>query len=326
MNRWIIAMVWAAVVPIAFPDQLIRNNGEVVEGRFAGFAKHQWVFTTDDGNEVKEFSSNIKRIIVNPAPTVSVELVNERLDSVLFKGYDKFAMSFQGASGNVNSPATLLKSMTVIGGEAEEMPVPESAPKAAPEPVPKAATEPAPKVAPERAPTPAPEPAPKAVSESAPVPYWDPPATPVEQIVKTVPGAKAMMPKPASGTREWKQTGKWRELQVSGAHVISESGEDVDIESQLKKDVVNVVHFHYAAAHSSVRQGNYLEVLARKSNGRVVIHRIVVPGWNAPVCVAKGVKSLPQFWFYNREGELSSKLTDRFTENDIDTALKKALR
>jgi hypothetical protein len=40
----------------------------------------------------------------------------------------------------------------------------------------------------------------------------------------------------------------------------------------------------------------------------------------------RGIKSLPQFWFYSRSGRLLKKLTDRFTEADIDEAFKEAQR
>jgi hypothetical protein len=133
-----------------------------------------------------------------------------------------------------------------------------------------------------------------------------------------------MTPSPAGG-RDWKRSGKWREVTSTAVQTISH-GENVDIEQSLKKDVVNVVHFHLSSIHSSVRQGNYVETLAGKSRGRVVLRRLDIPDWKAPVCASLELTSLPQFWFYSRSGRLVKKLTERFTEADIEAALKESLR
>jgi hypothetical protein len=128
-----------------------------------------------------------------------------------------------------------------------------------------------------------------------------------------------------AGGRDWKRSGTWREVDGPGAVTISH-GEEVDIDKALQKGVVNVVHFHLGTIHSSIRQGNYVETLAAKSKGRVVVRRIKLPGWEAQICAAKGLNSLPQFWFYSRSGQLVRKLTERFTEADLETALKESLR
>lgn len=282
MRRWILTILWIGLASRGMADQFTRANGEVVDGVFSGFSKGQWIFQTPDGKEVREFSISLKRVLLDPAPTVSVELVNKRHDPVVLKGYEKFVLTLQGDSGEIGVPATLLKTITVV-----------SRPEAV-------------------------------AAEPEPEPVVEPPATPVQQIAKTVPSFNGVRA-PDTNPRQWRQEGKWREMQTPGLRVISQ-GEDVDIEGQLRKGVVNVVHFHYAPAHSSVRQGNYVEVLSRKSGGRVVVQRVVVPDFNAPICAAKDLKALPQFWFYSRSGALSSKLTDRFTESDIEAALKKALQ
>lgn len=116
-----------------------------------------------------------------------------------------------------------------------------------------------------------------------------------------------------------------RTVESPGVYVISR-GEDVDIESSLVRGRVNVVFFHFPKAHSSVRQGNYVELLARQSGGRVVVQKLIIPDWEAPVCKAKQLTSLPQFWFYSASGRPVTNLTARFTEADIDEALKEARR
>jgi hypothetical protein len=116
-----------------------------------------------------------------------------------------------------------------------------------------------------------------------------------------------------------------RTVENPGVFVISQ-GESVGIEKSLMSGRVNVVFFHFPEAHSSVRQGNYVELLARQSQGRVVVLKLIIPDWKAPVCVERDVKSLPQFWFYSPSGRLVRKLTERFTESDIDQAFKEARR
>ncbi len=280
MKQSIAAVILIGMVQALFADQLIRTNGDSVEGTFEGFEKHQLVFRKTDGSEVREYASNVKSITVNPCPTVLVELINRRLDSVVFKGYDKYMVFLSDDAGETRAPATMLKAITILGRQEPEVRSPET---------------------------------------------MVPEASVVQKQGVRETGPVTAGPPPPPAAREWKQGGKWREMESSGVAVISR-GEDVDIESRLKAGAVNVIHFHYAAAHSSVRQGNYIEMLARKSNGRVSMSRIVVPNWDAEICKAKDVKALPQFWFYSRSGRLTKKLTDRFTESDIDAAMKQALQ
>ena len=134
---------------------------------------------------------------------------------------------------------------------------------------------------------------------------------------------------PATGAgpkeREWKRTGKWREMEEDRSNVISD-GEEVDIKAELVKGMVNVVHFHYKKAVSSVRDGNYLQGLAARRKNHLVVRKVIVEDFNAPICRKLGLKTLPQFWFYSADGELVKKLTDRFTESDIDAAIREAAR
>lgn len=139
------------------------------------------------------------------------------------------------------------------------------------------------------------------------------------------PGPGPEPPASGAGVREWKREGNWREVESGNSRVISK-GEVVDIENHLKKGCINVVHFHYPKSLTSVREGNYMEALASKASSRIVILKVLAMDFNAPICEALGVKSLPQFWFYDARGRLVKKLTDRFTEGDIDEALKLARR
>lgn len=130
---------------------------------------------------------------------------------------------------------------------------------------------------------------------------------------------------PRDGVREWKRDGKWREVESKNSKLIS-SGAEVEIEDSLKPGYINIVHFHYPKSLTSVREGNYVEALAAKPSARLVVLKILAGGFDAPVCVQHEIKSMPQFWFYDTHGRLVKKLTDRFTEGDIDEAIKMARR
>jgi hypothetical protein len=125
--------------------------------------------------------------------------------------------------------------------------------------------------------------------------------------------------------REWQRSGKWREIEARNTRIISK-GEEVDIERRVRKGFINIVHFHNPKLLPSIREGNYVEALAANSSKRIVILKIVVEDFNAPVCVAQDITSLPQFWFYDERGNLVHKLTKRFTEGDIDRAVTQARR
>lgn len=118
---------------------------------------------------------------------------------------------------------------------------------------------------------------------------------------------------------------RWNTKQASSAKVIS-NGEVVDIEGALTPGAVNIVHFHLDESLTSVREGNYVEAISRKPSARLTVLRVVIPDWNAPICKELDLKSLPQFWFYSTSGKLTRKLTQRFTESDIDAAVAEARR
>jgi len=128
-------------------------------------------------------------------------------------------------------------------------------------------------------------------------------------------------PKP----RSWQRADKWREVEEDRSTVISR-GEEVNIDAALKRGFVNVVQFHHPRSLASVREGNYIQALASKRSNRVVLLRVVVQDFKAPILVAQNIQGLPQFWVYSAQGKLIKKLTDRFTEGDIDAAIKEAHR
>lgn len=125
--------------------------------------------------------------------------------------------------------------------------------------------------------------------------------------------------------RNWQRADKWREIDEDRFMVISR-GEEIDIDAALKKGFVNVVQFHHPRSLTSVREGNYIQALASKKANRVVLLRVVVQDFKAPILSAQDIQGLPQFWVYSAQGKLVKKLTDRFTEGDIDMAIKEAHR
>lgn len=104
------------------------------------------------------------------------------------------------------------------------------------------------------------------------------------------------------------------------------NGEEVDIEAALEKGKVSIVQFHQPGSISSERQGNSVSTMARDSKGRLSFKRVVCAKPAAPAMKQHGVTSLPQFWFYDGKGQLVTKLADRFTDQDIAEAVKKAQR
>jgi hypothetical protein len=105
-------------------------------------------------------------------------------------------------------------------------------------------------------------------------------------------------------------------------------GNDVELSTVIQKGVVNVLHIHGEGLMQSERVIEYLNSLPKKSEnkGKVVILRADLRDMDNAFCEKKEIKSLPQFWFYNKRGELTDRLVERFTPADIDAALKKAKR
>jgi hypothetical protein len=101
-------------------------------------------------------------------------------------------------------------------------------------------------------------------------------------------------------------------------------GEAVDLSKVPEDGKITILHFHQPGLVSSERQGNYVETLEKSSKGKIVLKRVVVPDGSAPVAKQLNMTSFPQFWFYGKNGQVAAKLTDRFTEQDINDAVKKA--
>jgi len=117
-----------------------------------------------------------------------------------------------------------------------------------------------------------------------------------------------------------------RAVAAGGAETLPGSNGELDIGALVEPGLVTVVHFHMASVVSSVRQGNYIAALAGDSKGKAKVVKIELTSFDAAMARKYGIASAPQFWFYSRAGKLVKKLTERFTEEDIDQALKEAMR
>lgn len=100
----------------------------------------------------------------------------------------------------------------------------------------------------------------------------------------------------------------------------------VDLPALVKPGVVTIIYIHHPEMAGNQRQGNYVETLETRHPGKVAVVKVEIGAWDSPTAVKYGIASAPQFWFHNRRGVLTRKLVDRFTEADIDNALKAALR
>jgi len=99
---------------------------------------------------------------------------------------------------------------------------------------------------------------------------------------------------------------------------------NLDIASLIESGKVTIVHFHMPSIMSSLRQGSYAGSLERNSRGKIKVVTITLDSFTNPVAQKYAITSAPQFWFYNPQGELSTKLVDRFTEADMDNAARAA--
>lgn len=99
-----------------------------------------------------------------------------------------------------------------------------------------------------------------------------------------------------------------------------------DLAALARTGTVTIVYIRNPDAAGNLRQGNYVETLESRYPGKVKVLKVDVGAWDSPAAVRNGITSAPQFWFYNRRGAEVRRLVDRFTDADIDAALKEAMR
>jgi hypothetical protein len=105
-----------------------------------------------------------------------------------------------------------------------------------------------------------------------------------------------------------------------------DAGTGSEPEDWVEKGKITIIHFHMDEVMASVRQGGYVASIADKNKGKIRLVKVTVPGWDSEIAKKHGITSVPQFWFYNRRGQESSRLVDRFTGEDIDNAVRAAAR
>ena len=115
-----------------------------------------------------------------------------------------------------------------------------------------------------------------------------------------------------------------RTVHTGPGQAVAGDDAEFDLAGLIKPGPVTVVHFHMATVVSSVRQGNYLAHRAANSKGKIEMVKVELKDWNEPVALKYAITSAPQFWIYDRQGKLRTKLVHRFTAQDIDSALKSA--
>ena len=107
---------------------------------------------------------------------------------------------------------------------------------------------------------------------------------------------------------------------------VKNGGPQVSVKEMLEEGKATIIHFHCDDGPASQRQGNLCERLCKESKGKAVYKRINVNDLNDPIAKKYKLQSLPQFWFFNPKKAVFVKLVDRFAEEDIEKALKGAIR
>lgn len=85
-----------------------------------------------------------------------------------------------------------------------------------------------------------------------------------------------------------------------------------------------VLHFVSPQVAANSRQGNLAHRLCADSTRFAQYVPVLIESLESPIARKNALQSLPQFWFYTAQGTLSSKLSGRFTDEDIETAFRKA--
>ncbi|MDD3695593.1 MAG: hypothetical protein PHG44_06445 [Lentisphaeria bacterium] len=87
-----------------------------------------------------------------------------------------------------------------------------------------------------------------------------------------------------------------------------------------------VVYFGDVQLQVNARQANLCQRLCEESKKPAAYVPLLLASTQEALAKELGLKTLPQFWFYKADGTISSKLSGRFTEADIENAFKKAAK
>ncbi len=114
--------------------------------------------------------------------------------------------------------------------------------------------------------------------------------------------------------------------QFTAAGRLISHGEEIDIQSQLKPGLLNVVLF-YAPRHDyCTKMQAYISRLQNMNAGQVEYLKIEISNPNAPARLQYNLRTLPEIWIYNRRGEQVERLQGEMMPRDIDAAFVRAQR
>jgi len=99
---------------------------------------------------------------------------------------------------------------------------------------------------------------------------------------------------------------------------------NMNIEEQIKPGSITVVHFFCPELRPLQQPDNYIVRLSEEK--KIELVQVNIGAWDSPAAQKHGIKSLPQFWFYDKAGKSFTNLVDRFTLTDIDNTIKAAKR
>lgn len=99
-----------------------------------------------------------------------------------------------------------------------------------------------------------------------------------------------------------------------------------EIETLLIAGQAAIVHFCTAEIEANSRQAALARTLCERSHGQALYIEFLVDGIESVTARKYALRSLPQFWFYDSRGKLRQQLSDRFTEADMENALRQAMQ
>lgn len=116
-----------------------------------------------------------------------------------------------------------------------------------------------------------------------------------------------------------------RAMQLAGTGKDPEAaGESFDIESSVKPGAITIVHFYAPALRPLQQPDNY--VVRLRDEKKIELVQVDIKAWDSPVARQYDIKTVPQFWVYDKQAKLFTNLVERFTGVDIDNAIKAAKR
>ncbi len=115
-----------------------------------------------------------------------------------------------------------------------------------------------------------------------------------------------------------------QEIQEQKAAATENTGRKA--KTMLVPGKATVIYFKATDSDPTSRQGSLLKKLCADQPRKAICVEVPLNSLQHQTAIINDLKSLPQFWFYSADGRLAGKLIDRFTENDIEKMLRKAIK